>query len=88
MPAPAPPVPVGYPQPGEPTESRSYLDGLMAGTATTPAVVHRLLLPPPASWSYGRLTAVFHPDEEVTLSVGIVFGGYIGCLVDHLPGWR
>jgi acyl-coenzyme A thioesterase PaaI-like protein len=81
-----PPVPQGYPAPGEPTESRRYLDGLVAGTVQTPAVVRRLVLPPPTSWTYGSLTATFCPDEEVTLSVGIVFGGYIGCLVDHFAG--
>ena len=79
-------VPHGYPPPGEPTVSRAYLDGLVAGTAATPAVVTRLVLPPPTAWSYGSLTAVFCPDDEVTLSAGIVFGGYIGCLVDHFAG--
>jgi acyl-coenzyme A thioesterase PaaI-like protein len=83
---PVPSVPAGYPAPGEPTVSRAYLDGLVAGTVTTPAVVRRLLLPPPTAWAYGSLTAAFCPDEEVTLSVGIVFGGYIGCLVDHFAG--
>jgi acyl-coenzyme A thioesterase PaaI-like protein len=83
---PAPPVPLGYPPEGMPTAGRSYLDALVAGTARTPAAVDRLVLPPPTRWSRGSVTAVFCPDDDVTLSAGVVFGGYIGCLVDHFAG--
>ena len=83
---PPPRVPAGYPPVGVPTEGRSYLDRLVAGTAPTPAVVDRLVLPPPSTWSYGTVTATLCPGEDVTLTAGVVFGGYVGCLVDHFAG--
>ncbi|SDW77761.1 fatty-acyl-CoA synthase [Amycolatopsis xylanica] len=68
------------------TKTQRYLDGLIAGTVPSPPVVERLLLPDATEWSPGSLTALVELTDEVTLTPGVVFGGYIGCLVDHFAG--
>lgn len=68
------------------TKAQRYLTDLIAGSIDQPAVVSRLLLPNATGWSPGALTADVELAEDVTLTAGIVFGGYIGCLVDHFAG--
>ncbi len=75
-----------YPAAGDSTACRRLLDEMVAGNVPIPLGASRLGLPPPASWSPGQIVALTDLDREMTLPSGIVFGGYIACLVDHFAG--
>ncbi|MER5733961.1 PaaI family thioesterase [Streptomyces sp. NPDC002138] len=70
----------------EPTEGRRLLAGLADGSVPNPAAAGTLSLPPATSWSPGRIRCETRFDASLTLTPGVVFGGWIACLVDHFAG--
>jgi acyl-coenzyme A thioesterase PaaI-like protein len=80
-----PVIPPGFPAPGADSVARRYLSSLIDGSVTPPACLGALLLPIPATtiWSYGRLRVHICLDDILTLTPGVIFGGYVTCLVDH-----
>jgi uncharacterized protein (TIGR00369 family) len=71
---------------GAVTRGRRMLDGLADGTDPGPAAARTLALPPLTSWLPGLVTCETEFDEGFTLTPGVVFGGWIACLVDHFAG--
>jgi acyl-coenzyme A thioesterase PaaI-like protein len=78
-------VPPGFPGPGEDSAARRYLTSLIDRTAAPPQCLELLMLPVPAdtTWDCGRISARLPIDDVLTLTPGVVFGGYVMCLVDH-----
>jgi acyl-coenzyme A thioesterase PaaI-like protein len=79
-------VPHGFPDATSPTSNRRILDAIITGLAPPPPCVPRFSLPRPESWSYGTLSGTAHPTSAETWCPGVVFGGYIACLVDQYAG--
>ncbi|WP_280724656.1 PaaI family thioesterase [Kitasatospora sp. MAA4] len=68
------------------TQGRRMLTGLIDGTGANPPCAELLNLPRATSWSPGLITSATVFPEELTLTPGVVFGGWIACLVDHFAG--
>ena len=79
-------VPQGFPDVSSPTNNRRILDAIITGLAPPPPCVPRFSLPRPKSWSYGTLFGTAHPTSAETWCPGVVFGGYLACLVDQYAG--
>jgi uncharacterized protein (TIGR00369 family) len=79
-------LPQGFPTVSSPTNNRRILDAIITGLAPPPPCVPRFLLPRPQSWSYGALHGTAFPTSSETWSPGVVFGGYLACLVDQFAG--
>lgn len=79
-------VPQGFPGLTGPTNNRRILDAIITGLAPPPPCVPRFSLPSPESWSYGTLCGTAHPTSAETWCPGVVFGGYLACLVDQFAG--
>lgn len=79
-------VPQGFPSVTSLTNNRRILDGIITGLAPPPPCVPRFSLPSPESWSYGTLSGSAHPTSAETWCPGVVFGGYLACLVDQYAG--
>ncbi|GGW80439.1 hypothetical protein GCM10010503_67300 [Streptomyces lucensis JCM 4490] len=71
---------------GAHTSGRGMLAGLADGTVPDPPAAHTLALPHATSWLPGLVTCETTFGEELTLTPGVVFGGWIACLVDHFAG--
>ncbi|MEU9593407.1 PaaI family thioesterase [Streptomyces sp. NPDC048219] len=71
---------------GADTSGRRMLVGLADGTVPDPPAARTLALPPATSWLPGLVVCETSFDEELTLTPGVVFGGWIACLVDHFAG--
>jgi acyl-coenzyme A thioesterase PaaI-like protein len=71
---------------GADTRGRRVLAGLADGTVADPPAAHTLALPPATSWLPGLITCETTFPEKLTLTPGVVFGGWIACLVDHFAG--
>ncbi|MFE4974513.1 PaaI family thioesterase [Kitasatospora sp. NPDC056651] len=76
----------GAAPPGADTAGRRLLTGLIAGTAPNPPVVDLLELPPATGFEPGLVTSRTVFETAHTLTPGVVFGGWIACLVDHFAG--
>ncbi|WP_406514916.1 PaaI family thioesterase [Streptomyces sp. NBC_00873] len=76
----------GLAAPDADTSGRRTLSGLADGTVPDPPAAHTLALPPATSWLPGLITCETEFDEALTLTPGVVFGGWIACLVDHFAG--
>ncbi|MFI9803985.1 PaaI family thioesterase [Streptomyces sp. NPDC052301] len=71
---------------GSDTSGRRVLAGLADGTVADPPAARTLALPPATSWLPGLITCETAFEEDLTLTPGVVFGGWIACLVDHFAG--
>ncbi|KUJ69004.1 hypothetical protein ACZ90_14215 [Streptomyces albus subsp. albus] len=71
---------------GADTAGRRLLAGLLAGTATPPPAARTLTLPPATLRRPGLILCDTVFEEELTLTPGVVFGGWIACLTDHFAG--
>lgn len=80
------PLPVGFPLPDERTGYRIMLDKIVAGAAPDPPVIRKLEPPRPTAWSPGALTVETALSDDHTWSSGIIFGGYLACLLDLYGG--
>jgi uncharacterized protein (TIGR00369 family) len=80
------PVPSGFPQPEDDTGPRRYLTTLIDGTAAPTPCLERLglVIPPTTAWGHGRVGLEMDLPADLTLTPGVIFGGYLTCLVDHL----
>ena len=78
-------TPPGFPERGQDSAARRYLTSLIDGTEPLPRCLGALFLPVPSTstWCYGRISAQLFLDDLLTLTPGVIFGGYITCLVDH-----
>ena len=76
----------GFPGPGDDTGPRRYLASLIDGTAPpTPCLdLLGLAIPPTTTWAHGSVLLELRLGPELTLTPGVIFGGYVTCLVDHL----
>jgi uncharacterized protein (TIGR00369 family) len=79
-------VPHDFPAEGVETGNRRLLEAIVSGLAPPPPCVPRFALPRPAAWSYGVLAGIANPTDTETWAPGIVFGGYLACLVDQFAG--
>jgi len=79
-------VPHDFPDPAAPTGNRRLLEAIVSGAAPPPPCVPRFALPRPGGWSHGTLTGTARPTETETWAPGVVFGGYLACLVDQFAG--
>lgn len=79
-------VPEGFPGVIGLNNNRRILDAIITGLAPPPPCVPRFSLPRPKSWSYGKLSGTAFPTSSETWSPGVVFGGYLACLVDQFAG--
>jgi acyl-coenzyme A thioesterase PaaI-like protein len=79
-------APPGFPSPARATRYRQLLDDIVTGAGHPPPCVPRFALPRPSAWSYGLLRGAASPTQVETWAPGVVFGGYIGCLVDQFAG--
>ncbi len=79
-------APAGFPGPARATRYRQLLDDIVTGAGHPPPCVPRFALPRPSAWSYGVLRGAASPTQVETWAPGVVFGGYIGCLVDQFAG--
>ncbi|MCT2589315.1 PaaI family thioesterase [Streptomyces sp. N2-109] len=68
------------------TRGRRMLAGLANGTVAPPPAAHTLRLPPATSWLPGLISCETEFDESLTLTPGVVFGGWIANLTDHFAG--
>lgn len=68
------------------TRGRRMLTGLADGSVADPPAAATLALPPATSWLPGLIICETAFDEALTLTPGVVFGGWIACLVDHFAG--
>jgi uncharacterized protein (TIGR00369 family) len=84
--APSIPLPAGFPRPDEPNGYRMLLDMIIKSTAPDPPVIRTLKPPRPGEWSPGALTVHATLSEDHTWSSGIIFGGYLACLLDLYGG--
>ncbi|MFI6898669.1 PaaI family thioesterase [Streptomyces sp. NPDC050256] len=71
---------------GVDTGGRRVLTGLADGSRTAPPAARTLALPPATSWRPGLVVCETSFDEALTLTPGVVFGGWIACLADHFAG--
>ncbi|QKW07768.1 PaaI family thioesterase [Streptomyces sp. NA04227] len=71
---------------GADTSGRRVLAGLADGTIPGPPAARTLTLPPATSWLPGLITCETTFEQELTLTPGVVFGGWLACLVDHFAG--
>jgi uncharacterized protein (TIGR00369 family) len=85
-PARSPSLPAGFPLPDERSGYRVLLDMIIEGTAPDPPVVKRLEPPRPSHWSPGVLTVITTLQDDHTWTSGVIFGGYLACLVDLYGG--
>ncbi|MFE2105219.1 PaaI family thioesterase [Kitasatospora sp. NPDC059463] len=76
----------GLAPPGHDTRGRRLLAGLLDGTADDPPCARLLDLPRATGWSPGRITSATVFPDDLTLTPGVVFGGWIACLADHFAG--
>ncbi|GAA0368928.1 PaaI family thioesterase [Streptomyces blastmyceticus] len=76
----------GLAAPDADTPGRRLLTGLADGTAPSPPAARSLALPPATSWEPGLIRCETEFDASLTLTPGVVFGGWIACLVDHFAG--
>ncbi|MEV7414898.1 PaaI family thioesterase [Streptomyces sp. NPDC089919] len=76
----------GVAAPDADTGGRRMLAGLADGSVPDPPAAHTLALPPATSWLPGLITCETEFPEALTLTPGVVFGGWIACLVDHFAG--
>lgn len=76
----------GVAAPDADTGGRRMLAGLADGSVADPPAAHTLALPPATSWLPGLVTCETEFPEALTLTPGVVFGGWIACLVDHFAG--
>lgn len=76
----------GFPEPGDDTGPRRHLAALIDGTAPPTPCLERLglVIPPATKWSHGSVVLDMELGVELTLTPGVIFGGYITCLIDHL----
>jgi acyl-coenzyme A thioesterase PaaI-like protein len=84
--SPSIPLPAGFPRPDERNGYRMLLDMIVRGTSPDPPVIRTLKPPRPAEWSPGALTVHATLSEDHTWSSGIIFGGYLACLLDLYGG--
>jgi uncharacterized protein (TIGR00369 family) len=85
-PACSPPLPAGFPLPDERNGYRVLLDMIIEGTAPDPPVIKKLEPPRPSQWSPGALTVFTTLDDDHTWTSGVIFGGYVACLLDLYGG--
>ena len=71
---------------GATTSGRALLAELAGGTPDDAPAAQTLRLPPATSWSPGRVVCETRLGDEITLTPGVVFGGWIACLSDHFAG--
>ncbi|HET6636782.1 MAG TPA: PaaI family thioesterase [Streptomyces sp.] len=76
----------GAAPPGAPTEGRRMLTAIVEGDAVDPPAAGTLALPPATDWAPGHVRCETVLGAEFTLTPGVVFGGWIACLVDHFAG--
>jgi fatty-acyl-CoA synthase len=76
------PLPAGFPLPDERNGYRILLDMIVKGTSPDPPVIRTLEPPRPTVWSPGALTVETTLSDDHTWSSGIIFGGYLACLLD------
>ena len=79
-------TPTGFPVSTVDTANRQVLTAIVAGELPPPSCVDRFLLPAPSAWSYGFITGTAEPTDAETWEPGVVFGGYLACLVDQFAG--
>ena len=79
-------LPAGFPLPDERNRYRNLLDMIIKGTATDPPVIKKLDPPRLTEWSPGALTVVTTLEDDHTWTSGIIFGGYVACLLDLFGG--
>jgi len=79
-------VPPDYPDPAACTGNRRLLAAIVSGAAPPPPCVTRFALPRPGVWSHGTISGTVRPTETETWAPGVVFGGYLACLVDQFAG--
>jgi uncharacterized protein (TIGR00369 family) len=75
--------PMGFPEPGLATRNRQLLAEIIDGSLPEPACVRRLGLPRASRAGYGTVAADILLDDDTTWRRGVVFGGYLACLVDQ-----
>lgn len=68
------------------TDGRRLLADMAGGVPHAAPAARTLRLPPATLWSPGLIVCETHFDEAVTLTPGVVFGGWIACLSDHFAG--
>jgi acyl-coenzyme A thioesterase PaaI-like protein len=85
-PACSPALPAGFPLPDERNGYRTLLDMIVGGTAPDPPVIRKLEPPRPSQWSPGSLTVFTTFEDDHTWTSGVIFGGYIACLLDLYGG--
>lgn len=76
----------GIAPPDVTTGGRRWLDRLAAGTTENAPAARTLRLPPATFWAPGLIVCETRFEEELTLTPGVVFGGWIACLSDHFAG--
>jgi fatty-acyl-CoA synthase len=79
--------PAGFPDETAATEQRTLLDAIVAGTIPDPPCVARLALPRPDRWAPGAVYALIEAGPELTWGAGVVFGGYLACILDLFAGF-
>jgi acyl-coenzyme A thioesterase PaaI-like protein len=79
-------LPRDFPGESEQTSNRRLLEAIVSGLAPPPPCVPRFALPRPSAWSHGVLVGLATPTDTETWAPGIVFGGYLACLVDQFAG--
>jgi fatty-acyl-CoA synthase len=81
------PSPAGFPDETAGTEQRALLDAIIGATIPDPPCVDRLALPRPERWSPGHVSALIEAGPELTWGAGVVFGGYLTCVIDLFAGF-
>lgn len=76
----------GIAPPGARTAGRRLLAEIAAGTPDDAPAARTLRLPPATSWEPGRILCETRFGDDLTLTPGVVFGGWIACLSDHFAG--
>ena len=79
-------LPDGFPLPDDRNGYRTLLDMIIEGSAPDPPVIQKLEPPRPTEWSPGALTVVTTLRDDHTWTSGIIFGGYVACLLDLYGG--
>ena len=64
----------------------TFLDEIVAGTATPPPMVVSLKLPQISGWASGSVWGDWPLDKEMFHAGGSVFGGYLAALADSFTG--
>lgn len=78
--------PKGFPAPELRTRNRQLLAEIIDGSLPETATVRRLGLPRASRAGYGTVAADIEFPEDTTWRPGVVFGGYLACLVDQFAG--